>query len=295
MIDIRVIRYFTVLAEELHFGRAAEKLNISQPPLSFAIQQLESELGVKLFERSTRLVSLTEAGAAFLVEARRLMIQFKRCEAFATEYGKELKAKLQIGFTSSMLALGIDQHVKSFEALQSNISIQLFEMKVDQQLQEIFHHRLHAGFCPSVASIEEFESHLVTEQHYACCLPANHPYAGRKRIELPLLKDAAFIGFARDPLDQGIDQTLRMCAAAGFHPDVKYRVRSWLSAITLVSQGLGVCLAPRGLATLAIPGIRFVDIEATASVKTYFVWNRNFLIPPLQMFIDHIKESISTV
>ncbi|WP_326533639.1 LysR substrate-binding domain-containing protein [Pseudorhodoferax sp.] len=288
MIDIRNVRYFLVLAEELHFGRAAERLHISQPPLSFAIQQLESHLGTRLFERTTRSVTLTPSGAEFLVEARRLMVQLKRCENFRTSGDDGVRARLQFGFTSSMLAFGLKELVDAFEVQQPQVRVELVETPVDVQLREIHDHRLHAGFCPSLTPIDRYAHRLIAEESYACCLPAQHALAGERRLALAQLREERFIAFARDPQHQGTDQTIRLCAEAGFHPLVRYYVRSWLSAITLVGRGFGICLVPRGMAALAMPGVRMVDIEANATVKTYFIWRDDWPVPALRSFVQFL-------
>lgn len=143
-------------------------------------------------------------------------MQLRRCETFGASDDAGIRTRLQIGFTSSMLAFDLQRLVTNFERQHPQVSIELIEMPVDQQLQELHHHRPLAGFCPSLTAIDRFESLLLIKQRYACCVPAGHPCAGQQVVALAQLRDEAFIAFARDPLRRGIDQTSRMCAAAGF-------------------------------------------------------------------------------
>jgi DNA-binding transcriptional LysR family regulator len=175
--EFRHLRYFLVLAEELHFGRAAQRLAISQPPLSTNIQQLEASVGAKLFTRNSKAVQLTEAGRAFVPQARALLEQAQQAARHARDVADGLAGSLQMGFVGTMLYRGLPGLLKSFQAQHPRLRLTLKELSSSDQLIELAHERLDLGFVHTTrvppGSVANFGG-----QPALCGLPAIRPCAG---------------------------------------------------------------------------------------------------------------------
>ncbi|HEY0202390.1 MAG TPA: LysR family transcriptional regulator, partial [Burkholderiaceae bacterium] len=169
--EFRHLRYFLVLAEELHFGRAAQRLSISQPPLSLNIQQLEASVGTRLFARNSRGVQLTEAGTAFVPQARALLEQAGEAARHARDVGQGLAGRLHVGFVGAMLYRGLPQMLGRFQALHPDLRVELRELNSQAQLVELNHGQLDAGFVHSLRVPPHFAQRLVADEPLLCCVP----------------------------------------------------------------------------------------------------------------------------
>ncbi|WP_372660732.1 LysR family transcriptional regulator, partial [Hydrogenophaga sp.] len=252
--EFRHLRYFLVLAEELHFGRAAQRLSISQPPLSLNIQQLEASVGARLFDRNSRGVQLTEAGQAFVPQARALLDQAAAAAHHARDVAQGLAGSLQIGFAGTMLFRGLPQILKSFQAQHPKLRLALRELSSAEQVVDLLHERLDLGFVHTTRVPAGFSQILVASQPFVACLPAAHVLATRGRLSLAQLAGEPFAVVAREVSPDYHERILTMCTEAGFPPEIRYELRHWLSVVSLVSQGLGVALVPQALAQSAMAG-----------------------------------------
>ena len=195
---LRVLRYFIVLAEELHFGRAADRLAITQPPLSVAIKALEDELGVQLLKRDSKHAQLTEAGSAFLAEARQIMERAERAGDIAKAVAAGLRGRLDIGVTGAMFYREIPSIVKRYEEVVPDMEVSLREMTSAEQINALLHNQVHVGFVnmgtvpPPLASIS------LDADEFVCCLSSSHPMAKERTVELANLTDEQWVMFARD-------------------------------------------------------------------------------------------------
>ncbi|MDO9293047.1 MAG: LysR family transcriptional regulator, partial [Hydrogenophaga sp.] len=170
--EFRHLRCFTVLAEELHFGRAAQRLAMTQPPLSMNIQQLESDVGARLFERNSRGVALTAAGLAFLPRAQALLEQAALAAREARDVGQGLVGQLQIGFAGTVLYRGLPQVLRDFAAAHPKLRLALRELSSSEQLVELVHDRLDLGFVHTTRVPAGFSQILVSSQPFMACLPS---------------------------------------------------------------------------------------------------------------------------
>src|SRR5690606_1565759 len=190
--EFRHLRCFTVLAEELHFGRAAQRLAITQPPLSLNIQQLEASVGARLFERNSRGVSLTAAGEAFLPRATALLEQAAQAAREARVVGQGLAGQLQIGFAGTVLYRGLPQVLRDFAAAHPKLRLALRELSSSEQLVELVHDRLDLGFVHTTRVPTGFSQILVSSQPFMACLPANHPLVCEALLSLEQLTGDGF-------------------------------------------------------------------------------------------------------
>ena len=271
--ELRHLRYFVVLAEELHFGRAARRLAISQPPLSVAIRQLEASVAAQLFERNSKEVRLTPAGQALQVSARRLLQQAEEAAAEARDVSQGSAGRLRIGFVGAMLYRGLPQALARFRAAHPAVRITLAELNSGEQMTELLHDRMDIGFVHTSRMPAELRHVLLLSEPFVACLPAGHRLARRRAVLLADLRDEPFVLFSRNASPDYHERILSICADAGFRPEVRHEVRHWLSVVSLVSQGLGVALVPDAMRHAALRGAVFRPLEEdVARSDAYGVW-----------------------
>lgn len=289
--ELRQLKYFIVLAEELHFRRAAARLSISQPPLSSAIKQLEEELGSQLFERNTKVVSLTAAGAAFYPEALRVFSQLAQACGTARDVGAGRRGQLRIGFVGGMLLRGIPEALARYDKEAAGVTICLREMRSAEQIDAISHGQLAAGFLHTGIVPAGLESLVIRIESFIACLPAAHALARGETLDLGQLAGEDMILFARDASPSYYDGVIALCASAGFSPRVRHEVTHWLTALMLIAKGGGVAIVPDAFGTAAIQGIRYLPLQApTTKSLAYLVWKRDNQDPALQNFVAFMQR-----
>lgn len=285
MMELRHLRYFSVLADELHFGRAAQRLAISQPPLSVAIRQLEESIGARLFERNSKEVRLTAAGAALRESARQLLHRSEEIVREARDVASGSAGHLRIGFVGAMLYRGLPQALRAFRRRHPGVRISLMEMNSAEQMAELLHDRLDLGFVHTHRMPQGLQQRLLLTEPFVCCLPARHALARRRVVAIADLQAQPFILFARSASPDYHERILSICAGAGYQPEVRHEVRHWLAAVSLVSQDMGVALVPEALKRSVLKGAVFRPLqEAVAQSEAYGVWRsapRNLLVERL--------------
>jgi DNA-binding transcriptional LysR family regulator len=289
--EIRQLRYFVVLAEELHFRKAAARLSISQPPLSSAIKQMESVLGTKLFERNTKTVALTAAGRALYPEAVRTLAQFELACAVTRRTGSGSVGQLRLGYTGGMLLRGLPQLLRDYEAFQPAVDVSLREMGSAAQADAIAHRRLAGGFLHASVLPPVLEYVTVHREPFVGCIPVGHPLEKKKKISLKLLADEPWILFARDTSPSYFDSVIALSTAAGFSPHIKHEVTHWISAVMLVAQGGGIAVVPQAFTGSGIPGVRYMALSEDASQSlAHFAWRKDDDDPALVQFVKHVRS-----
>jgi len=258
-IELRHLRHFVALAEELHFGRAAKRCNISQPPFSVSIQQLEQALGFPLVERSSP-VSITAAGEAFYHEAEKVLAQTTHAAEIATRVNNGMQGMLKVGFMASMLPRGLTGAVQLFEAEYPQVDLQLVELSTAEQIIALQRKQIQYGFVHTGALPDMMRSQPLLREKFVLCLPENHPHAGARKAVLADFSDEPFILFAREFSPTYYDQVISLCVEAGFHPHIRHEARHWLTVMLCVARGLGVTLIPFGLTKTRLQGLHFVDV-----------------------------------
>jgi DNA-binding transcriptional LysR family regulator len=290
--ELRHLRYFVVLADELHFGRAAERLAISQPPLSVAIRQLEERVGVRLFERSNKVVRLTPAGSAFRESARRLLSQAEEAALEARDVAAGSAGRLRIGFVGAMLYRGLPQALHRFQAAHPAVRVTLSELNSAEQIGELLHDRLDLGFVHTSKMPAELAHHLLLTEPFVCCLPAGHALARRKVLAPADLRAQPFVLFARSVSPDYHERVLSICVQAGFLPEIRHEVRHWLAVVSLVSQGLGVALVPEAMQRSALRGAVFRPLDRpVAQSEAYAVWRVGSQSVPAQRLLAGLLEA----
>ncbi|MBO9650060.1 MAG: LysR family transcriptional regulator [Variovorax sp.] len=290
---LHFLRYFAVLAEELHFGRAADRLAITQPPLSLAIKALEEELGVRLLLRSSKHVELTPAGSAFLEEARQILDRVTRASSIALAVASGSRGRLEIGMTGSLVYRGVPAIVQRFDADDHGIELILREMSTAEELQGLLHGQLDAGFLNAFVVPPQLRSLPLIEDEFVLCLPAGHRRANAGAVELSELADERFVMFSREVSPANYDNVVAIFSRAGVHPKTVHAARQWLTIVAMVAEGLGVSLVPRSLARSKVENVRFVPFTgAPAIAPALLVWNPARMSPALERFIASATATI---
>ena len=290
--EFRHLRYFLVLAEELHFGRAARRLSISQPPLSLNIQQLEASVGARLLTRNSKSVQLTAAGRAFVPAARALIEQAAQAAHLARDVGQGMAGSLTIGFAGTMLYSGLPRILEQFQAQHPLLRLMLKELSSSEQLIELTHDRLDLGFVHTTRVPPELSQTLVASQPFVCCLPSGHALARKRSLALEALQGEPFAVVSRSVSPDYHERILAICTEAGFYPEIRYELRHWLSVVSLVSQGMGVALVPAALRQSAMAGTAFVPLDtATTPYDTYCLWNTARDNAALAAFVSAVRAA----
>ncbi|MGO4307128.1 LysR family transcriptional regulator [Cupriavidus sp. RAF12] len=272
--EIRELRMFVALAEELHFGRAAERLRISQPPLTKHIQQLEARLGVMLFDRNKRSVRLTPAGAALVQEARRILNQAEVAMQVVRRAEQGETGTLRIGFVAAVVYIGIEKLFARLHRELVGVDTVWEEMGSSEQVEALRNDRIDLGFAQVPMGVGEMSAHQVARVPLAAALPADHPLAGRSRIDPAALADEPFIVIPRESAPGYFDLTAATCLQAGFSPNFRHYAKHLLSVVSLVALGRGVALVPRTLAVAAIPGVVLKPLTgAPAHAQYSAIWH----------------------
>ena len=290
--EFRHLRCFTVLAEELHFGRAAQRLAMTQPPLSMNIQQLEASVGAQLFTRNSRGVALTAAGQAFLPAARALLDGANEAARQARDVAQGLAGQLQIGFAGAVLYRGLPQMLQAFGQAHPGLRLVLRELSSSEQLIDLVHDRLDVGFVHTTRVPKGFSQILVSSQPFMACLPAHHPAAQAQSLSLDRLQGEPFAIVSRAVSADYHDRILAACADAGYEPEVRLELQHWLSVVSVIGQGLGVGLVPAALAQAGLPGVVFRPLaRPLLPYDTHCLSKDGGQQPALLAFLDMVRRT----
>ena len=283
---LHYFRYFVALAEELHFGRAAAKLAITQPPLSSAIKALEDELEVQLLIRDSKHVELTQAGVAFLEEARQILESVARASNVAKVVATGMRGRLEIGITGSQCYREVPAIVKQFNLQMPDVDLQLREMSSADQLNDLLRGQIHAGFVNGSTVPPQLASLALRDDEFVLCLPEDHPKARGHSIDLRQLANERFVMFSREVAPANHDNVIAIFSRAGIHPQTAHAARQWLTIVAMVANGLGVSLVPRSMSKSRVHGVVFRDIKGPpVQAPAMLVWNPSYRVPALDSFI----------
>ena len=286
--ELRHLRYFVTLAEELHFGRAAEKLHISQPPLSMQIRALEGELGVMLFNRTQRHVALTQAGHALLQEARQILARVEQAVLITRRAGRGEIGELAVGFISVADYNVLPVVLREFRRKFPLVNLTLREATTDAQIRDLIAGRLDVGFLLPPVTEAALESVSILREPLIAALPEKHPLAKKAgKLALEKLKDEPFILFPRTNAPGLYDDVVSCCKAAGFSPRVEQEAIQMQTIISLVSAELGVALIPASLTNLRRTGVIYKPLkQQTPLTEIHLAWRRGDELPALRVFVD---------
>lgn len=291
--ELRHLRYFVAVAEELHFGRAAEKLHIAQPPLSQQIRRLEEELGVRLFERTRRRVQLTHAGHAFLEQARQTLAQAAQAVRVARKADQGEVGQLAVGFVDSAVYHALPPVLREFRERFPQVELVLRELGAADQFQLLRDGRLHAGFVRSGIDDPALTQKMLFDEPLMAALPRTHPLARREGVCLRDLAADPFVIFPR-ALGAGFyDQIVSLCRKAGFSPRVVQEANEMQTIVSLVAAGIGVAVVPASIRNLRMEGVVYLHIrKPSARTAMTLAWRRDDSSPVLKAFLQVVRGFI---
>ena len=290
--DLRRLRYFVAVAEELHFGRAARRLNVSQPPLSVQVRTLEREIGTPLLIRTQRRVELTEAGRVLLEEARRLLDQAEAAVTHARRAADGAVGPLTVGFVSTVDYSILPPLVRRFRQKHPGIALKLLELTGDRQQALLQSGELDLGLSILPSPAAGLIMRPVFREPLIAAVPANHPLAGRRRTALRSLAVEAFIQFPRELAPGLYDLAIAACQKAGFTPHLAQEAIQMQTILGLVAAGLGVALVPQCMSKLQRPDVRYLALDARGfEVETVALWQTENRAPALAALIAELPAA----
>ncbi|CAI8816932.1 MULTISPECIES: LysR substrate-binding domain-containing protein [Pseudomonas] len=286
MIDIRQLRYFVVVAEEEHVGRAAERLHISQSPLSRQIAQLEERLGLTLFERSQQRIRLTRDGQTFLAETRALLTHANRLESLGKRLGRGEEGGLCIGYIENAMHAGVlPNALRVLRADRPNVHVALYNLSSAEQLEGLRQRSLDIALVsePPTDDDPDLLGFQVLDDPMLLALPEHHPLAQQAALSPDDLADQEWIGV--QPRQDANDEFVSACIRAGFTPDVRMQATEPFTALGLVASGLGIAMIQKGLSHNAPPGVVLRELPwLTLTTPLWAAWHRINLRPLVETF-----------
>ena len=294
--EIRQLRYFLTVAEEMHFGRAARRLHMTQPPLSQAIQALEAQLGAQLFERTRRSVALTAAGRALVPEAQHLLQQAEGLKALVQRASAGESGQLSLGFVSNADYSVLPQALRDFRLAYPGVQLDLQEATTDVQLELLSAGKLDLGML-----IPPLPDKLKSELDYlpllleplVLAVAESSAIAKRKgKISLTQCAEQPLIIFPRRLAPGFHDLILGCFRDAGVTPLIVQEAIQMQTIIGLVSAGMGIALVPQSVSNLKRPGVEYRALkEASPLVETGLAWRRDNRSPALAAFLELMRKT----
>jgi DNA-binding transcriptional LysR family regulator len=294
MIELRPLRQFVAVAEELHFGRAAERLSMTQPPLTLAVQSLERQLGAQLFDRSRRAVTLTAAGRVLLDEARRMLAAAQALPQAVQRAARGESGTLRLAFVSSIAYGALPQWLRAYRAAHPGISLQLREATLDVQLAAFDAGEIDAGLvlhAPGAAPAGLTTLTVLSEPLWLA-LPEGHPAAARRSVRVGDLGATPLLIFPRAITPTLYDAILAAQAERGWTPPVVQEAIQMQTLVNLVSAGIGVAWVPQTVTLLQRPGVVYRRIAGTpVMAETSLVW-RAPAPPVVERFVEQVRHAM---
>jgi DNA-binding transcriptional LysR family regulator len=301
-IELRLWRQFAMLAEELHFGRAATRLHMTQPPLTQAIAQLERLLDVRLFDRTKRSVALTATGLALLPEVLELLARAQALPEHARAAAAGELGRLRLAFVSTVGFALLPQWLRSFREQYPEVRVELTEATGDVQLQAFARGEIDAGFMLHAAGFAPagLARCVVAEEPLVVALPEQHPLASVATLSLAAVLAEPLVIFPRRIVPTLFDAIFALYHAAGRSPQVAQEAIQMQTIVNLVSAGLGVAWVPDSVRQFQRPGVVYRSVgpiqrsksgAALLGCETSLVWSAADLSPALELFVAHVRTS----
>lgn len=288
--DLRQLGYFVATAEEQHLGRAAERLHLSQPPLTRQIQALERELGTQLFERTPRGMLLTQAGEALLKDARDIFGFVDQAADRVKRVGSGMTGRIDVGLHGSAMFGVVPQFLSHFSHLHPDVEVSLHPAQAPQQIVAIRQRRILIAFERMVPSESDLAVELVARERLLLAMSTQHPLAKLATIPVALLKDQLIVTAASRT---GPAITLRLCRSAGFEPRFAAQASDIVMATLMTGISKQVALVPESMANMRLPGVTYLPLQtdaADAHMEVHCFYRKEESSPVLQRMLEAVRE-----
>lgn len=290
-IEFRHLHYFRVLAEELHFRKAAERLFISQPGLTRQIKQMEEIYRTPLFERDKRNVKLTEAGIFLKQEVDLVFNQLNNIRTQIEKIAEGKITNLKLGFIGSAVQTILPELLAKLKVKQPLIDISLQELSNEIQLEMLVRNELDFGFVRTANYPSQIQTYPILTENFALVVPKGHPITTRKKVSLSDFKEESFILFSKQYSASYYDLVMSIFRDHQFEPKVALRTVNALSIFNLVSQGIGIAIVPSSLKKGYHSDVEFIELTHIPQRTTlYLAWNKENRNHGIPFFTDILKE-----
>ncbi len=294
MIELRTLRQFLAVAEELHFGRAAERLHMTQPPLTQAIQKLEASLGAALFERSSRSVALSAAGLALLPQARALLAQADALPGLAQAAARGSRGRLRLGFVSTVGYGDLPRWLRHFREAFADIELTLREATLDVQLREFEQSDLDAGFIIHAPGAHPagFERLKISSEAMVLALSADDELAANASLDTQAVLRRPVVIFPREIAPSLFDALLGFYRQHGLAPNIVQQAIQMQTIVNLVSAGIGLAWVPASVMAFQRAGVIYKPLTDLAPLcETSLIWRAD-AAPTVLRFVEHIENAL---
>jgi DNA-binding transcriptional LysR family regulator len=292
-IDLRHLRYFLAVAEELHFGRAAERLHMAQPPLSQQIRRLEEEIGHPLLLRTSRSVKLTPAGKALMDRARRTLHKVDEDLEAVRSIARGEVGVLKVGFVGSAMLTSLPAILGKYRRMYSRVQLHLNEFHTSQLIDALREGSADVALARDAGpAAEDLHVEPAFVEPFIAVVPKRHPLASRRSIPIARLKDEPFVFFPRTAGNYAWENTINIL---GFHPNIVQEAPQWLTVVRLVGAGLGVTIAPASVEAIVGPDVVCRKLSgATGTTSIDLVYRLKESSPLVNAFCEVFKSSRSS-
>ena len=285
---INQLRYFLVLAEELHFVRAAARLNVSQPPLSRQIQALEQELGLTLFVRGNQRVSLTEAGAALYRDLKETFAALDRAVTRAKGVARGEAGRIALGMTGSVSFGVMPAILERFHSKFPLVRMEILHLIKADQMQALAARRISLGLTRSAVHTAQIVSEVIHQEPFIAALHESHPLARQKIVALEKLAPDNFVLYRGNSWPSVADEIIGLCATAGFSPSIDQDTGEMQTAVSLVAAGLGVTVVADCIRSLLLPRVVYRPLTVRGKIpltKLHAIYRKDDASPVLKAFL----------
>lgn len=275
MLELRHLRYYLAVAQELNFSRAAEKLNMAQPPLSRQIQQLEAELGIQLFDRESRPLKLTPGGRLFREQALAVIQRMEELQGAMQRFAASERPRFVIGFAPSVIYARLPRVIRGLRQRAPEVELSLIEMMSLEQISALKEGRIDVGFGRVRFDDPALRREVMREERLVVALPLGHPLAGEQPISLADLAGEPLVVYPREPRPSYADQVLSIFRDRGLEPAQIIEVRELQTAIGLVASTMGVCLVPASVRLMERGDVVYQDLVETVTSPIILSYRRD--------------------
>jgi DNA-binding transcriptional LysR family regulator len=292
--ELRHLRDFVAVADELSFTRAAKKLHVAQPSLTQQIKLLEQELGVRLLDRIKGRVSLTEAGKGFLANSRRVLALSEESVLEVQRFNRSEIKQLRIGYVASLHYHLLPATLAAFQRTYPEVALNLFDMTSAQQLEALAADKIDLGFIGLRESLTgtNFQAEAVAFYEILVALPKAHPLSRKPKINLRELESNFFVGMSEQNYPGWGEWMRRIVAEAGYMPRTLQEADGPLAVLAFVAAGLGAALLPEQVKLLAHPGVTFRPLKPAVKVESCIAWRADNTSKPLGRYVESLKQAV---